>query len=254
MAKKNITYEIKMGAPEYMNTYGDMMTLLLCFFVLLFAMSNIDAKKFEAIVMSFQGSLGVLDGGNTLSSENKIEKGSVFDNQSTSVEESSKVAESSNFEKMEKQIKEYLKENKLENQISISNEEEGLVLRFQDSSLFDQGSATLKPQSYNVLKYVGGILKSSNFKDKFITVEGHTDNVPISNSIHQSNWELSGNRASNVVRYLIENQGIDPKRLSTAGYGEYHPVAPNDTPENMAKNRRVDIMILRTKDSKAVKK
>ena len=247
MAKKNITYEIKVGAPEYMNTYGDMMTLLLCFFVLLFAMSNIDAKKFEAIVMSFQGSLGVLDGGNTLSSESKIEKGSVFEEQSSSV------AESNNFEKLEKQIKEYLEENKLEKQISISNEEEGLVLRFQDSSLFDQGSATLKPQSYNVLKYVGGILKSKNFKDKFVSVEGHTDNVPISTSTHQSNWELSSNRASNVVRYLIENQGIDPKRLSTAGYGEYQPVAPNDTPANMAKNRRVDIMILRTKDSKAVK-
>ena len=142
----------------------------------------------------------------------------------------------------------------MEKQISISNEEEGLVLRFQDSSLFDQGSATLKPQSYNVLKYVGGILKSKNFKDKFVSVEGHTDNVPINTSTHQSNWELSGNRASNVVRYLIENQGIDPKRLSTAGYGEYHPVAPNDTPANMAKNRRVDIMILRTKYSKPVKK
>lgn len=271
MAKKNITYEIKMGAPEYMNTYGDMMTLLLCFFVLLFAMSNVDAKKFEALVVSFSGSLGVLDGGNVLQSKNNIEKGSIMNGSTDSMveanqfetakeqmqkqmqEEARRKAEDANFEELKVQIENYLKENKLEKQVSVANEEEGLVLRFQDTILFDFGSASLKPASYTVLKYIGGVLNTNNFKDKYITVEGHTDNIPVSNDRFASNWELSGGRAANVVKYLVENHNIDPKRLSAAGYSEYHPVAKNDTATGRAKNRRVDIMILRSKQTKNIK-
>jgi chemotaxis protein motB len=271
MAKKNVTYEIKMGAPEYMNTYGDMMTLLLCFFVLLFAMSNVDAKKFEALVVSFSGSLGVLDGGNTLQDKHSIEKGSIMDSSTQSKKESNQFEdakekmqqqlqeearqkqENADFEKLKGQIENYLKENKLEKQVSVANEEEGLVLRFQDTILFDLGSASLKPASYTILKYIGGVLNTSNFKEKYITVEGHTDNMPISNSTFASNWELSGGRASNVVKYLVENQNIDPRRLSAAGYSEYHPVAKNDTDSGRAKNRRVDIVILRSKQTRNIK-
>jgi len=249
MAKKNVTYEIKMGAPEYMNTYGDMMTLLLCFFVLLFAMSNVDAKKFEALVVSFSGSLGVLDGGNTLQDKHSIEKGSIMDSSTQSKKESNQFEdakekmqqqlqeearqkqENADFEKLKGQIENYLKENKLEKQVSVA----------------------IKPASYTILKYIGGVLNTSNFKEKYITVEGHTDNMPISNSTFASNWELSGGRASNVVKYLVENQNIDPRRLSAAGYSEYHPVAKNDTDSGRAKNRRVDIVILRSKQTRNIK-
>ena len=253
MAKKNVTYEIKMGAPEYMNTYGDMMTLLLCFFVLLFAMSNVDAKKFEALVVSFSGSLGVLDGGNTLQDKHSIEKGSIMDSSTQSKKESNQFEDAK--EKMQQQLQEEArqKQENAEKQVSVANEEEGLVLRFQDTILFDLGSASLKPASYTILKYIGGVLNTSNFKEKYITVEGHTDNMPISNSTFASNWELSGGRASNVVKYLVENQNIDPRRLSAAGYSEYHPVAKNDTDSGRAKNRRVDIVILRSKQTRNIK-
>lgn len=247
MAKKQVIEEIKMGAPEYMNTYGDMMTLLLCFFVILFSMSNIDAKKFEALVVSFSGSLGVLDGGNTLTQENIINEGSIND------KSNSTVTELDNFKELEEKIKEYLKENKIEDKVSVVNEDQGLLLRFQDSILFDQGSAILRTDSDVVLKYISDILKTPNFKEKFITVEGHTDNVPIRTSLYSSNWELSVARACNVVQFLIEKQGLDPARLSAAGYSEYHPVESNDTAQNMAKNRRVDIMIMKSKDYKPVK-
>ena len=242
MAKKQVIEEIKMGAPEYMNTYGDMMTLLLCFFVILFSMSNIDAKKFEAIVVSFSGSLGVLSGGNTLTHEDVIDQGSISD------KSNSEITELDNFKQLEDKIKEYLEENNLADKVKVLNEDQGLLLRFQDSILFDQGSASLKSQSNVILKYISDILKSPNFKDKFITVEGHTDNVPIKNSTYSSNWELSVARACNVVRYLIEVQGLDPTRFSAAGYSEYHPVGKNDTVENMGKNRRVDIMIMKSKN------
>ncbi|EHL16612.1 OmpA/MotB family protein [Peptoanaerobacter stomatis] len=247
MAKKQVIEEIKMGAPEYMNTYGDMMTLLLCFFVILFSMSNIDAKKFEAIVVSFSGSLGVLSGGNTLTHEDVIDQGSIND------KSNSEVTELDNFKQLEEKIKEYLEQNDLQDKVKVVNEDQGLLLRFQDSILFDQGSASLKSQSNVILKYISDILKSPNFKDKFITVEGHTDNVPIRNSTYSSNWELSVARACNVVRYLIEVQGLNPTRLSAAGYSEYHPVGKNDTVENMGKNRRVDIMIMKSKNFTPIK-
>ena len=247
MAKKQVIEEIKMGAPEYMNTYGDMMTLLLCFFVILFSMSNIDAKKFEAIVVSFSGSLGVLSGGNTLTHEDVIDQGSIND------KSNSEVTELDNFKQLEEKIKEYLEQNDLQDKVKVVNEDQGLLLRFQDSILFDQGSASLKSQSNVILKYISDILKSPNFKDKFITVEGHTDNVPIRNSTYSSNWELSVVRACNVVRYLIEVQGLNPTRLSAAGYSEYHPVGKNDTVENMGKNRRVDIMIMKSKNFTPIK-
>ncbi|MGP1410490.1 MAG: OmpA/MotB family protein [Peptoanaerobacter stomatis] len=247
MAKKQVIEEIKMGAPEYMNTYGDMMTLLLCFFVILFSMSNIDAKKFEAIVVSFSGSLGVLSGGNTLTHEDVIDQGSIKD------KSNSEVTELDNFKQLEEKIKEYLEQNDLQDKVKVVNEDQGLLLRFQDSILFDQGSASLKSQSNVILKYISDILKSPNFKDKFITVEGHTDNVPIRNSTYSSNWELSVARACNVVRYLIEVQELNPTRLSAAGYSEYHPVGKNDTVENMGKNRRVDIMIMKSKNFTPIK-
>lgn len=253
MAKKQVIEEIKMGAPEYMNTYGDLMTLLLCFFVLLFAMSNVDAKKFEAIVMSFSGSLGILDGGETIVKDSVIDQGSISDSASSYQMDMQTVTgtETENFEQMQKQIEEYLQQNNLQDAVDVINEDQGLLLRFQDSVLFDQGSATVKQQSYVLMNYVGKMLLSPNFKDKFVSVEGHTDNVPISNSRFASNWELSVARACNVVRYLIEQGSIEPTRLTAAGYSEYHPVVKNDSVQNMSKNRRVDILIMKSKNVKS---
>lgn len=241
MARKKKA-EQQMNTSAWMNTFADLMNLLLCFFVLLFAMSNIDARKSEAIIKAFQGNTGVLTGGNTIVEQRVVNRGSMSNGQS------SKVMEMQNFENLKEEIDEYLKENQLSNQVEVVNEDAGLLLRFQDNVLFDQGSATINPESYQVLDYIGTLLKSETFKDKFVSVEGHTDNVPIKNARFDSNWELSVTRASNVVRYLIERLSINPERLTASGYSEYHPIAPNDTEANKRSNRRVDIMILKSKD------
>ncbi|OPJ57095.1 OmpA family protein [Alkalithermobacter paradoxus] len=240
MRRKKKQDEVKKGSPEWMNTYGDMVTLLLCFFVLLFSYSTIDAQKFEAIIMSFQGSLGLLDGGKTIDSHQYIKDGSVNDNTTKQKKELE------DFKKLEEELQRYLDANGLKDDISVMNESAGILLRFKDNILFDPGRADLKERSKQTLKYISEFLNKEEFKDKFIRVEGHTDNVPINTPRYPSNWELSVSRSSNVVRFLIEETGISPKRISASGYSEYHPIAPNDSPENKSKNRRVDILILRS--------
>ncbi|KXZ39775.1 chemotaxis protein MotB [Alkalithermobacter thermoalcaliphilus JW-YL-7 = DSM 7308] len=240
MRRKKKQEDIKKGAPEWMNTYGDMVTLLLCFFVLLFSYSTIDAQKFEAIIMSFQGSLGLLDGGKTIDSENYIKDGSLKD------KNTKQTREIEDFKKLEHEIRQYLDENGLADDVSVINGNSGILLRFKDNVLFDSGKADLKDKSKETLTYISRLLNKEEFREKFIRIEGHTDNVPIRNSKYPSNWELSVSRSSNVVRFLIEETGINPRRISASGYSEYHPVAPNDSPENKAKNRRVDILILRS--------
>lgn len=233
--------EGKAGAPEWMTTFSDLMTLLLCFFVLLFAFSTIDLRKFSAVIQSFQGSLGVLEGGKTLEELQYIEDALNEDKTTKQLEELE------DFKKLKEQMEEYLNENGMEQQILVDLETRGLLLRFKDNVLFDSGHAALKPVAKQTLKFIADLLKQDEFIMKYIRVEGHTDSDPIINSKKfPTNWELSVTRASNVVRFLIEEAGIEAKRLSASGYSQYHPVAPNDTYENKAKNRRVDIVILRS--------
>lgn len=235
------TDESGSGSPAWMSTYSDMVTLLLCFFVLLFSFSEIDSKKFEAIMQSFQGSLGILDSGTTIVDEDFITEAMEDDliiKQQQELEE---------FRKLEESVENYLYKYGLESDILVTYENAGLVLRFQDNVLFDPGRATLKQRSKEILDDIATFLEASGLIEKSIRVEGHTDTVRVSpTSIYPTNWELSAGRASNVVRYLVEESGLQPQRLAIAGYGEYHPIAPNDTAENRSKNRRVDIVILRS--------
>ena len=121
--------------------------------------------------------------------------------------------------------------------------ERGLVIHIVESSLFDEGSADLKPRAMEVLDVVADELKDI---PNHIRIEGHTDDRPISTPQYPSNWELSSARATSVVRYLVDNHDIPQNRISALGYGEYRPVKPNNSIENRALNRRVDIVILTT--------
>jgi chemotaxis protein MotB len=122
-------------------------------------------------------------------------------------------------------------------------DERGLTVRFLNSVLFDLGSATLRPEALGMLDAVGMALKNTTH---YIRVEGHADNLPINTVQFPSNWELSASRSIAVTRYLINKHGADPRRLSSLGYGEFRPLYPNDSDENRARNRRVDIVVLRT--------
>ncbi len=130
-------------------------------------------------------------------------------------------------------------------QIQITQLAGRLSVNMVDKILFNSGEASVKPAGEKVLQQVGAALK--NIKDKAIRVEGHTDNVPISSSLRDrfpTNWELSTARATAVVRYLQEKTGIPADRLIAAGYGEFHPVAANTTPEGKAQNRRIEITLV----------
>jgi len=126
--------------------------------------------------------------------------------------------------------------------VSVKMSRKGLVITVLAKVLFDSGKAELKDTSFEILDKVAEILNNEMLKHN-VGIEGYTDNQPIKYSKWKSNWELSAHRALSVLHYLI-NKGVSPDRLSVIGYGEYHPVVPNTTPENMQKNRRVEIVIL----------
>lgn len=222
-----------------MVTYGDMVTLLLALFIMLFAFSSIDSEKFRAIIASFQGAIGVLDSGMTIAVDTGISgadspRGEILPHSFKELEETLEVLE---------RIEAFQRESELEGAFSIEPTERGVIIHFTDRVLFDTGRAEIKPEAVEILDKVGTELSRLS---NFIRVEGHTDNVPIHTPVYPSNWELSAARATSVVRFFIERGHMAPDRLSAAGYGEYWPIAGNETPEGRAKNRRVDIVILRS--------
>jgi len=229
--------EEKKGAPEWMTTYGDMVTLLLCFFVLLFSFSTVDAQKFRAIMNSFRGGSGVLTGGQTLDTndlglEGKIQGLIEGDEEELALMELQGIATD---------LTNYLKANGFEEQVSIEYNDSYVKLNFLDGVLFDPGKATLKEDALKILDTVG--TKLLEYSNNRIKIEGHTDTVPMHSLQFPNNWYLSAARAITVAEYYID-KGIDPKRLSAEGFGEYSPIASNDTAEGRMKNRRIEIKIL----------
>jgi chemotaxis protein MotB len=142
------------------------------------------------------------------------------------------------------QLMSQLQKEVSEGQVTISQYEDKLTLNVAEKIFFDSGSAIIKPSGKEVLGKLGSVIK--DLTDKVIRVEGHTDNVPIAKSLratYPSNWELSAARAITVVRFLLESAGVPPEMLMAAAFGEYRPIAPNDTPENKQKNRRIEIVL-----------
>lgn len=229
------------GIPEWMATFADLVTLLMCFFVLLFAFSSIDAQKFEAVMQSFQGSAGVLQSGESLSPSNMV-----FDGQpeSRTTADSSNPMEVKDIAELAKEIEKFKKSSGLDVDIKVSVEDRGLKITFPDKALFDPAKADLKPASVKVLEFMSQVLNQEIFKDRMVRIEGHTDNVPINNIRFPSNWELSTIRATTVLRYFTEVKRMKPDRFMASGYGEYRPVESNKTAEGRAQNRRVDIIVL----------
>lgn len=232
MARKRPAEDPPAGAPAWMATYSDMITLLLCFFVLLYSFATLDVQKFTAIAQSMSGALGVLDSGMTVSMEPLV----------NSFPADSPTEEVEEFRNLYEEMSEYIKDNNLGASITLRLDERGLLVRFMDDVLFDSGKADLTPRARDIINKVAEIIKQN---DKNVRVEGHTDNVPINTFKFPSNWELSTTRAVNVVKYLIEQNGIDAYRMSASGYSDQHPVDDNNTAEGRQKNRRVDMVILR---------
>ncbi|HHV83538.1 MAG TPA: OmpA family protein [Tepidanaerobacter syntrophicus] len=223
------------GSPAWMTTYGDLVTQILLFFVLLFSLSNLDSGKFSSAMTSLQGSLGILDGGSAI-------MGGEFTEAGNSGEFLISAEEQREFEQLESKIQKVIDEGDIGG-VHLSLDERGLVVRFVEGVLFDSGKAEIKDDAKKILDKLAPILIESH---RQIRIEGHTDNLPIHTKEFPSNWELSTARAVNVVKYLIEQHNMSPYIISAAGYSEYRPIAPNDSERNRALNRRVDIIILKS--------
>jgi chemotaxis protein MotB len=220
------------GGNEWLATYGDLVTLLLCFFVLLYSMSTIDVQKFKTLVHSMQ-KIGLVS-----------EKGSIMPSTGDSIANMDSIIDKKQDESIYSQIEEVIKEKGLQKEVIVSNEKEGVLLRFNDEILFDSGKAVLKPTVKALMRQIGQILGQHN---AHVKVEGHTDNVPIKNSKYADNWELSVARAMSVLKFFTQevpvNEQLNPGNFEVSGYGEFHPVAPNNSLENKSKNRRIEILI-----------
>ena len=266
--------EVKPGAPAWQSTFADLMNLLLCFFVLLFSMSTVDAQKFEMIAASFNQTFSIFTAGATaigdgilisngvsqlneldqyINSTGKMDNGETV---SEDVAESAaaeaaealeealeKIAEAEmeESEELAEMIQEAVDEKDLNKEIDIEFTAQYVQLTLKGSLLFDSGSTELKPDALPVLDQVGVILE--RYAQSTIEIEGHTDNVPMSGAKYSNNDELSSGRALSVFNYLLSTANLDPALVKHSGRGEYVPVADNSTPEGRTMNRRVEIKI-----------
>lgn len=198
---------------RWLISYSDFLTLLFTFFVALFSLSTMDLWKAEKFTGSLRKAFKVID-------------------EPIPFDEDRNRAVVEDLKKLLSDI----------SGIEVKSDIRGIVINLPSSILFDSGSAQLKQESKEILRLLADYLREIKGR---ILIEGHTDNVPIvQNSIYKSNWELSAARAASVLHFFIQN-GLSPDRFTIAGYGEYKPIEPNDTPEGRAKNRRVELIILR---------
>ncbi|MCX7856647.1 MAG: flagellar motor protein MotB [Deltaproteobacteria bacterium] len=227
---KRKRHEDHENVERWLITYADLITLLLAFFIMMYAFSKQDAEKYKEVSRHlktiFVSGSGIAEKGGLTG------KGVLDENELLKSE-------------IEKELEE-LKVMQGLNQVSVVSDERGIVIRILDRAFFDEGKAELKENAKNAIHKIAPLIKKI---PNHIRVEGHTDNLPISNSEFKSNWELSVRRATEVVRYFIEKTGIPPNRFSASGYAEYKPIAGNETPVGRALNRRIEIIILKSNPS-----
>jgi len=228
MGKKE---ECEAGAPLWMLTFGDMMSLLLCFFVLLLSFSTMDPAMYKEVSGSLKQAFGVQ------------RKDIVYD-MPKGVDIISRVFNPVfSVDVILEKIKSAIKLELIKGEIQVEVKNNKVVLRMKDNLTFAPGSAKLTPRAKQILNKLIPVIKSVPGD---IMVAGYTDNIPIHNSKYPSNWSLSAARAAAVVNYFVSKGHIDPNRIAAVGYGASRPLVPNDTPEHRAMNRRVEIIFLQS--------
>lgn len=228
---------------RWLLSYADFITLLMIFFIIMYAMSNVDKEKYQQVASGLQKAMGGGGGANIIGIDGKVPIGESIPINTNIVD----ATEEEKLEHVKEVVDKYLDDSGLSGSVATTVEERGLVLSFKDSLFFDSGKADIKTEQAKKLVEIGKILNQPIINGSFIRVEGHTDNRPISTYLYKSNWDLSVIRASNVSQLLINQSGIKPERVSAAGYGEFRPKADNNTEAGRASNRRVDILIMNTK-------
>ncbi|MGI6188195.1 MAG: flagellar motor protein MotB [Clostridiales bacterium] len=238
------------GIAEWFVTYSDMVTLLLTFFIMLYSFSTINAQKWQALVQSLRGNVGVLEGGASLDPVPGLDESSAPNVDLEQLQGFRKKremdkAEQDPFLKLYQDIQEYVDINGIPAELQLSPTHTEILIRFKDYVLFDTGKSDLKEEAREILDRIAGVLLHYTDQIDRVRVEGHTDIRPINTMFYPTNWELSADRAVKVVRYFQEHHGFPGNKLSGEGYGEYYPIASNDTVEGRARNRRVDVQIVR---------
>jgi len=258
MSKKKRKHEEEHENLErWLVSYADFITLLFAFFVTMYAISRVDETKLGSAVESLQRALGSL-----IQIQVPARDAGVLEFQTSPInnevvtlvnarDESAKTPEKEYLERIAVQIQFEIEKTTAEtgktppNQIKYIIDKRGLTIRVPESFFFKSGQASVRPE---ILPVLDTLAKSLEKISNHIRIEGHTDSVPINTFLFPSNWELSTARATTIVRYLLSQHNFDPSKLSATGYAEYRPIAPNNRPEGRMQNRRVDVVILSTKE------
>ncbi len=225
--------EIEEGAPLWVVTFGDLMSLLMCFFVLLLSFSEMDRRKYKMFSGSMAQAFGI-----------QREK-PVFESPRGQKMIAKEFDQAVVIKKIEESIKPIIDEIKneyeeLKEAVELEIEDDKVTIRMMGEATFDTGKAKLHPAFGPLLKKIGKVLSQTKGE---IIIAGHTDNIPLKGGLYGSNLGLSMARAGSVAEYLLRTTSIDPKRLSTMGFGEYRPLTSNDTARGRRKNRRVEIIV-----------
>lgn len=279
MAKKQRHEEHEEHADEsWLIPYADLMTLLLALFIVLFATSQTDQKKLDQLAKSMSGAFnggkgfleffGVVQPSRNPDAESKNttnedtsgpyknpdrsnEESAAGTDSSTQdaqkqAEEAAKAAEALKEQKslneMKQQMDSFISQNNLNTQLDTALGSHYVMITIRDQAIFASGSAEVKPEAKQLADAISAIL--TNYPDYQVTVSGHTDNVPITTKTYSSNWDLSTARSLSFMKELFRNTNVNQKRFSSTGFGEFKPIAENDTPEGRAKNRRVEVSII----------
>ena len=237
------------GSGDWLNTYADMVTLLLTFFILLFSMSSMDSAKFDMLVMALRSSEGedtntiVIKGEAT--GDKQVGTAAAGENDNDIIESLDEVFEA---------LMEFIEENKLQDKVEVAKDEGIVFVRFMDDMLFQPNSAILKPEDREILNFVGVAIKSVQNEARSINIVGHTAAVPGDPNYAVSDRMLSTERANALLMYFEDDIGIDPIKMFATGMGKWQPLVPegtelvsiddaNATEEMRGKNRRVEILI-----------
>lgn len=222
MKKNKCSQNEGKGSAKWLTTFNDLMTLLMVFFVLMFSMGKIDTKQLKSFQNALQSGLGIMYAGRRT--------------------EIAVIDPRKEFGAMHHgEMEDHIKALDAEPGVGVVSTKEGAIITLANKIIFRTGVADIAPGAFPILNRIAEIIKKTSMP---VRVEGHTDNDPIHTERFPSNWELSTARAVNVVKYFAAQRGIFPKRLSAVGYGESKPLFPNDSDENKAKNRRVEIILV----------
>jgi chemotaxis protein MotB len=223
----------KDNADRWLLTYADLITLLMVFFVMLFAMSTTDAKKFQELAGSLRRAFNV----NVLQGSQPVALAPSNGGGDAVIQ-----LEQQNYQRIQQIIRQVEQQTQVSpQQISAQITQEGIAVTVSGALLFYNGTNQIKPDGITLLQQIGGYIATL---PNPVRVEGHTDDIPVGNAQYPTNWELSAARAVAVVRFFTDVMDITPQRLSAVGYGQYHPIVPNDTRAHREQNRRAVIVIL----------